>query len=352
MAERRLESGKAYNFTFGHRAKPKETHSDRNPAPRQVEDLEAPTPVGQWKTPQVTSQASYRAVGAAMAIVGVVCFSLRPILIKLAYGYVVDPVTLLALRMVFSLPFFLVAAALGERGAETAPVTRKDGWAIVFLGFIGYYFASFADFLGLQYVSAGIGRLILFIYPTLVVLLTMLFLHKRPSARELAALFATYSGIALVMSSSIGSANTRFALGAGLCFASAAAYAVYLVVSSQVVQRVGSVRFTAYATTVASVFCIAQFFVLRPLAALELPLRVYELAAAMAVFSTVLPVFITSEALRRIGANQVALVGALGPVTTIFFGWAGLDETMTPVQLAGAVLVLGGVMLVTLRPAR
>ncbi len=298
----------------------------------------------------MTSSVSYRAVGAVMAIAGVVCFSLRPIFIKLAYGIVVDPVTLLALRMAFSLPFFLPAAAASGRRA--VPVSPRDAWAIVFLGFIGYYFASFADFLGLQYVSAGIGRLILFVYPTLVVLLSMAFLHKRPSAREIAALVVTYSGIALVMSSSIGGASARFALGAGLCFASAVAYAVYLVVSSQIVQRVGSMRFTAYATTVASAFCIAQFFLLRPLAALDLPLKVYELAAAMAVFSTVLPVFITSEALRRIGANQVALVGALGPVTTIFFGWMGLDETMTPVQLAGAALVLGGVMLVTARPAR
>jgi len=141
-------------------------------------------------------------------------------------------------------------------------------------------------------------------------------------------------------------------LGAAFCFASATGYAVYLVAGSQVVQRVGSIRFTAYATTVASIFCIAQFFLFRPLSALALPPPVYGIAIAMAIFSTVLPVFITSEALRRIGANQVALVGALGPVTTIFFGWIGLDETMTPVQLAGAALVLGGVMLVTLRPAR
>lgn len=300
----------------------------------------------------MTSSASYRAVGVALAIAGVVCFSLRPILIKLAYGYTVDPVTLLALRMVFSLPFFLGAAALAGRGASAVPISAGDGRAIVFLGFIGYYFASFADFLGLQYVSAGIGRLILFAYPTLVVLLSVSFLHRRASAREIAALVVTYAGIALVVSSSIGAANAHFALGAGLCFASAAAYAVYLVVGSQVVRRVGSIRFTAYATIVASAFCIAQFFLLRPLAALELPPRVYELAAAMAIFSTVLPVFITSEALRRIGANQVALVGALGPVTTIFFGWMGLDETMTPVQLAGAALVLGGVVLVTLQPAR
>ncbi len=300
----------------------------------------------------MTSAPSYRAIGVAMAIAGVVCFSLRPILIKLAYGYVVDPITLLALRMIFSLPFFLAAAAWIGRSSARAPIGRKDAWAIVLLGFVGYYFASFADFLGLQYISAGLGRLILFIYPTLVVLLSMAFLRKRPSAREVVALGATYSGIALVMSNAMADANAHLALGAALCFASAAGYAVYLVASSQVVQRVGSMRFTAYAMSVASAFCILQFLLLRPLSALRMPGEVYGLAAAMAVLSTVLPVFITTEALRRIGANRVALLGALGPVTAIFFGWVGLDETMAPVQLAGAALVLAGVVLVTLKAAR
>jgi drug/metabolite transporter (DMT)-like permease len=298
------------------------------------------------------NQASYRAIGVAMAIVGVVCFSLRPIFIKLAYGIVVDPITLLALRMVFSLPFFLAAAAWVGRDRKRAPLVGRDAWAIVLLGFVGYYFASFADFLGLQYVSSGLGRLILFVYPTLVVILSLVFLHKRPSAREVVALVVTYSGIALVMSNAVGGANANLALGAALCFASAAGYAVYLVASSRVVQRVGSIRFTAYAMSVASAFCILQFLLLRPLSALDLPREVYGLALAMALVSTVLPVFITSEALKRIGANQVALYGALGPVTTIFFGWMGLDEIMTPVQLAGALLVLGGVLLVTFKAAR
>jgi len=301
--------------------------------------------------PLAISHASYRALGITLAIAGVVCFSLRPILIKFAYAYVVDPITLLALRMTFSLPFFLVAAAWAGRAGKRAPVTRRDAWAIVFLGFIGYYFASFVDFLGLQYVSAGLGRLILFLYPTLVVVLSLAFLGKRASLREVLALVVTYSGIALVMSRSFGAGNDNLPLGAGLCFASAAGYAIYLVAGSQVVQRVGSVRFTAYAMVVASFFCIVQFFLLRPLSALQMPPQVYRLAIAMALVSTVLPVFITAEALRRIGANQVALMGALGPVTTIFFAWLGLDEVMTPVQLAGAALVLAGVMLVTLKPA-
>ena len=236
-----------------------------------------------------------------------------------------------------------------SREGGRAPIGGRDAWAIVLLGFVGYYFASFADFLGLQYISSGLGRLILFIYPTLVVILSLAFLNKRPAAREVLALGVTYSGIALVMSNAVGGANANLALGAALCFASAAGYAVYLVAGSQVVQRVGSVRFTAYAMSVASAFCILQFLLLRPLSALQMPGEVYGLAVTMAVVSTVLPVFITSEALKRIGANQVALYGALGPATTIFFGWLGLDEIMTPVQLAGAALVLAGVVLVTLK---
>jgi len=300
----------------------------------------------------VTSRASYRAIGISMAIAGVVCFSLRPILIKLAYGYVVDPITLLALRMIFSLPFFLAAAAWVGHDAKRAPLTRKDAWAIIALGFVGYYFSSFVDFLGLQYISAGLGRLILFMYPTLVVLLSMAFLHKRPTAREVVALGVTYSGVALVMANAAQGANKDLVLGAALCFASAAGYAVYLVAGSRVVQRVGSMRFTAYAMTVASGFCLLQFVIMRPLSALHIPPQVYGLAIAMAIVATVLPVFITTEALKRIGANQVALFGALGPVTTLFFGWMGLDEVMTPVQLAGAALVLAGVALVTLKAAK
>src|SRR5439155_9161426 len=223
----RLEFGKAYNFIIRFSRRAKSFHD---------------------RTLAVTPRASYRAVGVAMAIAGVVCFSLRPILIKLAYGYVVDPITLLALRMIFSLPFFLAAAAWVGRNATRNPVTRRDVWAIAFLGFIGYYFASFVDFLGLRYVSAGLGRLILFMYPTLVVLLSIVFLHKRPSIREIVALVLTYSGIALVITTLLGDGNANLPLGASLCFASATGYAVYLVAGSQVVQRVGSIRFTAYAT--------------------------------------------------------------------------------------------------------
>jgi drug/metabolite transporter (DMT)-like permease len=299
---------------------------------------------------QHKSPSTYLAVGLLLAVSGVICFSIRPVLIKLAYAYVVDPVTLLALRMIFSVPFF-VAAALWARGrAAQRPLGRRDIAAIVGLGLLSYYVASFLDFLGLQYISAGLGRLLQFIYPTVVVLLSALFLRKRATARDFLALALTYSGLVLVFWHAVGGEQANLWLGAVLVFASATCYAIYLVAGSEVISRVGSVRFTAYAMTVASAACIVQFFVLRPLSALDLPLEVYGLSVAMAIGSTVIPGFLIAEALRRIGANKVAIIGALGPVTAIALGYLGLDEIMTPLQIAGAALVLVGVVVISLRP--
>ncbi len=310
---------------------------------------------------RTVNPSSYRAWGVALALVGVIAFAVRPILIKLAYAYVADPVTLIALRMVFSLPFFLATALwmqfrTSKQGPASslavgqAPLTRRDWWAVLYLGFLGYYLASFLDFLGLQYISAGLGRLMLFLYPTITVLLSALFLGKYVSRRDVLALVISYAGLALVLSQGFAGENRNMLLGALLVFGSALSYAAYLVSSSQVVLRIGSMRFTAYATSVASLLCIVQFLLLRPLSALDLPPQVYGLAIAMAVGCTVLPVFVTSEALRRIGANQVAIIGAAGPVTTIFFGWVGLEESMSMLQVGGAVLVLAGVLLVTIKP--
>jgi drug/metabolite transporter (DMT)-like permease len=294
---------------------------------------------------------SWRLVGILLAIGGVVAFSIRPLLIKIAYVYAPDPVTLLALRMIFSLPFFLAAALwVGRRGATT-PLQRRDMLHVAALGFIGYYLASFLDFLGLQYVSAGLGRLILFLYPTIVVLLSALFLGQRVRPRDAAALVICYAGISLVLSVAIGH-NPNLPLGAALVFAGSVMYAVYLVAGTEVIHRVGALRFSAYALLVASLCAIVQFLAVRPLSTLALPVEVYVVAFVMATVSTVLPVFMTSEALRRIGANHVAILGALGPVTTVFLGWLGLDEQLAPLQILGGILVLMGVVLVSVKPAR
>jgi drug/metabolite transporter (DMT)-like permease len=294
------------------------------------------------------SSAAYRGWGVAFAVVGVLAFSFRPILIKLSYGaHPVSPVTLLFLRMALSLPFFL---AIGWWLRNQEPrLTRRDWLGIVGLGFLGYYAASFLDFVGLQWVGAGVGRLILYLFPTLVLLLSFLFLKKVPGPRELVALVVSYAGIALVVSSQIGGENRLFALGAALVFASALCYAVYLVAGSQLVKRVGSMRFTAYSTVVATLPAVIQFLAMEPAGALALPGPVWTYAIVLATFSTVLPLFLQAEALNRIGANHFALIGALGPVSVAITSALGLDEPFTGVQALGGALVIFGVLLVTLK---
>jgi drug/metabolite transporter (DMT)-like permease len=299
----------------------------------------------------LTSAASYRSWGVAFAVVGVLAFSLRPILIKLSYtAHPISPNTLLFLRMMLSLPFFLVVGWWLRN--DQPRLTGRDWAAVAGLGFLGYYGASFLDFLGLQWVGAGVGRLILFLFPTLVLLLSFLFLHKRPTPRELAALLLSYAGIALVVSNQVDTSTQGrlFLFGVMLVFASALLYAVYLVAGSQVVKRVGSMRFTAYSMAVATVPAVVQFILLeQPAAALDLPGKVWVYALVLATLSTVFPVFLQAEALKRIGANQFALIGAVGPVSVAITSALGLDEPFTWVQAVGGALVIFGVMLVTLK---
>jgi drug/metabolite transporter (DMT)-like permease len=291
---------------------------------------------------------SARAWGIVFAFVGVLAFSFRPILIKLSYAaHPVSPVTLLFLRMALSLPFFLV---IGWWLRNQEPrLTKRDWAAIAGLGFLGYYAASFLDFVGLQWVGAGVGRLILYLFPTLVLLLSFLFLHKKPTWREIAALVLSYAGIALVLSNQLGIESRLFALGAALVFASALCYAAYLVAGSQVVKRVGSMRFTAYSTVVATVPAVLQFAVMESPGALELPPAVWGYAIVLATVVTVLPLFLQAEALHRIGANHFALIGAVGPVSVAVTSALGLDEPFTWIQALGGALVILGVLLVSLK---
>jgi drug/metabolite transporter (DMT)-like permease len=286
----------------------------------------------------------------ALAIVGTLVFSFRPILVKLVYvTYPVSPVTLLFLRMTISLPFFLVVAWWLRRSEPR--LTARDWAAVATLGFIGYYAASFLDFIGLQYVGAGIGRLILYLYPTLVLLISFLFLHRRPTRRQLGALVITYAGVALILSSQAhgGTEGRLFMLGALFVFASSLFYATYLVAGGEMVKRIGSMRFTAYSMAVATLPAVVQFFALEPLSALELPSKVWLYVILLATFTTVLPLFIQAEALKRVGATEFALIGALGPVSVAITSALGLDEPFTAVQAIGGALIIFGVLLVSLK---
>jgi len=194
-----------------------------------------------------------------------------------------------------------------------------------------------------------VGRLILYLFPTLVVLMSFLFLKTAPTRRELVALALSYAGIALVLSNQVHGENRLFALGAALVFASALCYAGYLVAGSQVVKRVGSMRFTAYSTVVATVPAVLQFAVMESTESLQLPAAVWGYAVILATASTVLPLFLQAEALKRIGASHFALIGALGPVSVALTSALGLDEPFTAVQALGGALVIFGVLLVSLK---
>lgn len=297
------------------------------------------------------SSASTRSayIGVACALIGSIGFSTKTVFVKLAYQYEVDVMTLLALRMLIALPLFLAMACWAGTGGMH--MSRRDWALIVTLGFISYYLGSYLDFTGLQYISAGLGRLILYLYPTLVLLLSAVFLKQPVRALHLVSLALSYGGIALALQHefAVGANLPLMAFGAGLVFASAVIYAIYLIAGSRIVHRLGSMRFTAYASISASIFVIAHFMITHGSARLAVARPVYWLTLLMAVFSTVLPLWLMAEALRRIGANQLALVSCLGPISTILLAHFFLGEPVTVVQLAGAVLVLAGVMLVSLK---
>lgn len=287
-------------------------------------------------------------IGLLFAVLGAVGFSFKAILIKLAYPYGVDAVTLLALRMGFSLPFFLALGWHDQRTRKPEPLGRRDIGLMLGLGLTGYYLASYLDFLGLQYISAALERLILFAYPTLVVVLSALFLGKHISRRAMGSIALCYAGIALAVAHDLHVAGDMHdvLIGGGLVFGSAVSYALYLMGNGQAVGRLGAARVTAWASTAACLLCLAHFALTRPLGLLVQPAPVLLLAGAMALFSTVLPVWMVSEAIRRMGAGPVSLIGTLGPVVTLFLGWLILDETIGLFQILGGALVVAGVMLV------
>ena len=286
-------------------------------------------------------------LGVIFALLAAVGFSAKAILVKLAYLSHVDAITLLALRMVFSVPFF-IGVALWIRTRHTEPLSTPDKWLILVLGLIGYYLSSLLDFLGLQYISASLERLILFLYPTMTVILSAV-MFKRPIGKKvIAAMALSYAGIALVFLHDIGmKQGGNIILGATLVFVSTLSYSTYLVGVGHAVKRIGTTRFTAYAMMVASAASLLQFAVMRPMSALDLPLRVYELSIAMAIFSTVLPVFLLSYAIHRIGSGSASLIGSIGPVSTIYMAYLFLGENISWLQIAGSSLVLCGVIIIS-----
>jgi drug/metabolite transporter (DMT)-like permease len=290
-----------------------------------------------------------RIVGAILVVVAAIAFSGKGVIIKLAYRYGVDPVTLMTLRMVFSAPFFVVLGLWAARGAQVQPLSAADRRTVVALGLIGYYLASYFSFLGLQYITAALERLLLFLHPTFVVLLAAAIFKRPITRRDVVAILLSYLGIALVFGNDLATQPGNVALGAFWVVLSALFYAAYLLGSGRVVGRVGSLRFASYAGLVSCIAIVIHYAVVRDLSLiLSQPAPVYGLGLVMAVVSTVLPIVLTSEGIRRIGASHASIIGSVGPVATIFLGAMLLGEPITAIQIAGAALVLAGVLFISL----
>ena len=281
--------------------------------------------------------------GLALAMGGSIAFSGKAIIVKLAYRHGVDAVTLIMYRMLFALPLFVALAWWAGRGRQA--LTRRDWLVVTGLGFSGYYLASFLDFAGLAYITAGLERLILYLNPTLVLALGVFVFKRKVTRRQLFALAVSYCGVLLVFGHEVSFQGADAALGTALVFASAVSYAIYLVASGEEVQRLGAVRLTGLATSIACLFCIGQFVVLRPLSAAAVAPAVIWLSVLNAIACTFAPVLMVMMAIERIGATVAAQTGMIGPLSTIAMGIVILGEPFTGWIVAGTLLVLTGIWL-------
>jgi drug/metabolite transporter (DMT)-like permease len=292
----------------------------------------------------MTHSSHYR-TGLICAALGAIAFSGKAIIVKLGYRYGVDAITLLVYRMLFALPFLLLLAWWSGRGKPA--LTRTDWLGILGLGFIGYYLSSLLDFMGLQYISASLERLILYLNPTLVLIFGVLFYRKRVSSVQAIAMLVSYGGVLVVFGHELSLAGAHVALGSALVFLSATTYAIYLGYSGQIVQRIGSLRLAGLATSAACCFCLIHFVSIKPLSGFAVSGSVLWLSLLNATLCTVVPVLLVMLAIERIGAALTAQVGMIGPIATIAMSTLILGEPFTPWVMAGTVLVVLGVYLVT-----
>ena len=284
-------------------------------------------------------------LGILLALSGAIAFSGKAIIVKLSYRYGVDAVTVITYRMLFALPFFIAMTwwASQQPHARAHPLDRRDLLAIAGLGFLGYYLASFLDFLGLQTITASLERLILYLNPTLVMLLSALLYQHRILARRALAMAISYAGVMVVFGHEVSFSGNGVVVGSAFVFASALSYALYLMFSGQMVKRIGALRLVGMASIVACVCCLLQFVILRPWSAVWVQPQVLTLALMNATVCTVAPVVCIMMAIERIGAALTSQVGMVGPISTLTLGVWVLGEPVNGWIGMGTLLVLAGV---------
>lgn len=266
-------------------------------------------------------------------------------MVKLAYNYEVDAITILLLRMLFSFPFYLVIAIFYKSKEDINQVANKDYIWVLFFGFVGYYLASYFDFVGLTYIKASIERIILFIYPTIVILLNRIFLKQPITKIQTLAIFLSYLGIVIAFSNEVDVSGTNVYLGGFFVLLSAITYASYLVGSGWLIPKFGVVKFTAYAMLVSCISVFIHYGFINETELFSLPWQVYALGFLIAVFATVIPSFLVSYAIKTISSSNFAIVAGIGPISTIVLAAIFLEESLTLLQFLGAILVIIGIVI-------
>ena len=284
--------------------------------------------------------------GVFIAVVGIVLFSAKAVMVKLAYEYEVSSIHLLLFRMLFSLPVY-IAFILFYKPKQQDKIKKVDYLWLVFFGFIGYYLASYFDFLGLQYIKAGLERIILFVYPTLVLIISKIFFKKKISKKQLIAIVITYVGVVVAFWNDIELSENNIYLGAFLVFLSALTYASYLVGSGWLIPKFGVVLFTSYAMVVSTICVVIHYLITDRLSIMNYSSEVYVLGALMAFVSTLIPSFLVSLAIKKMGASSFSIIGSVGPISTIILAYIFLNETVSSLQIFGSIIVISGVVFVS-----
>lgn len=297
--------------------------------------------------PTSSSEADTRRnylIGFALAIGGAMLFSVRPILVKFAYQDGIDSVSLLTLRMLFSVPFYIILFAYFLRDADRrATLNTKIILLTGCIGLMGYYAASLLDLIGLQYISAQLERLLLFTYPTLVVIFGALFFRQAITRNVVLALLFSYAGIASIFAHDFQLHGSSIVTGSIYVGLSTLVFAFYVLFGKQIINKIGSRMFTCIAMIAASIGIICHFLVTNEITDLATTNKVYALCFAIAIFCTIIPSFCISEAIARIGPDRTSITGTIGPVFTAFFAVGLLDEAFTIYHAIGMLLVIIGV---------
>lgn len=299
---------------------------------------------------QTSTRADVPIAGFLLTLLGAILFSTKAIIVKLAFGAThTDALTLLTLRMVFALPFYVVVAFLVSGQKANVRMTRPQWGAVLVLGILGYYISSLLDFMGLQYVSAGLERLILFLYPSFVVFINAVFFKQRITAIQKWALLLTYLGIAIAYVGElvIDTSNRGVYIGSLLVFLCAITYSMYIAGSGKLIPVVGANKFTAYAMLAATAGIFVHFALVGQGELVVASRALWGYGLGLAIFSTVLPSFLISQGLKRIGANNVAIISGIGPISTIAQAHFFLHEPIFGAQIGGTLLVVLGVLLLS-----